>query len=194
VDSAHNENRPIVLVDVDGVLADFVSGYLDLVGSLFDRWHTPAEVTHFDIAASLGLDARQAAIVKRALGDAEGLAARLQPYPGAVAGMAALRALADVYIVTSPWNSNPTWTHDREAWLKRYFDIPHTRVIHGSAKHLIHGDLFVDDKTDAVQAWQQAHPIGVGVQWQTPHNRLDAYTGPSTCSWDQVIAWAKELA
>lgn len=185
--------RPIALVDVDGVLADFVKDYLELVAVVTGRRYPAEQVTHFDIGVSLGLTTAQAAAVKRALGDCRNFAADLEPYAGAIEGMAALRSVADVYIVTSPWNSNPTWTYDREGWLKRNFDIPHMDVIHGSAKHLIDGDLFIDDKTSAVVAWQLAHPLGHGVQWQTPYNRLDEYTGPSTCNWDQVVAWAKDL-
>ncbi len=176
-----------MLLDCDGVLADFVGAYLKLLGSTQDRWHTPAEVTRFDIGASLGLTPEQASAIKRAIGTAEGFARKLEPCPGAMAGVLALRQVADVYVVTSPWNSNPTWTHDREWWLKKHFDIPHSHVIHGSAKHLVHGDVFVDDKTDVVQAWQAAHPNGIGVRWTTPHNRLDEYRGASTCSWEDVL-------
>jgi 5'(3')-deoxyribonucleotidase len=181
-------SRPVALLDCDGVLADFVGGFLKLLGATTDRWFTPEQVTHFDIGASLGLSPAESAAAKRAISSTPGFCSALAVLPGAVDGVRALREIADVYIVTSPWNSCPTWTHEREAWLKRHLGIPHSHVVHTSAKHLVRGDVFVDDKTEAVIAWQVVHPRGIGVQWHTPHNRLDEWSGPSTKSWAHVEA------
>lgn len=185
--------RPIVLLDCDGVLADFVGDLLPIIHSVTGIRATREQITHFDFSASLGLSPAQSADVKRAIGGAVRFARFLEPCPGAIEGVAALRDLADVYIVTSPWNSNPTWTHDREWWLRKHFDIPHANVLHGSAKHLVRGDVFVDDKTDAVIAWQDAHPRSVGIRWNTPHNQLDAYDGPATGLWSVVRDIAREV-
>jgi 5'(3')-deoxyribonucleotidase len=179
-------SRPVVLLDCDGVLSDFVSAVLDLVHELCGPRYQPHDVTCFDLAKSLGLTDEERARVFGAITSRPGFARELAVYPDAIAGVAALRAVADVYIVTSPWNSNPTWTHDREAWLREHFGIPHSHVIHTSAKHLVAGDVLVDDKTSTLVEWQAAHPRGVAVQWQTPHNLYDGWAGWSTCSWDHV--------
>lgn len=167
--------RPRVLVDVDGVLADFVSGYLGIVEAVTGRDFKPENVTQFDIGASLGLTPEESALCGRALSKAPGFCEALEVYPGAQDGIAALQKIADVYIVTSPWNSCPTWTYERERWLKRHFDIPSSRVIHTSAKHVCRGDFLVDDKVSAVRSWHQEHPRGVGVVWDTPHNQLESF-------------------
>lgn len=175
-----------VLLDVDGVLADFVSAYLDIVHEVTGRVHSPADVTSWDINAALGIEGVQASNVKRAIGSAPQLARRLAVFDNAQTGVAALEAIANVYIVTSPWNSNPTWTHDREHWLERYFGIRSSRVIHTSAKHLVRGDFLVDDKTATLVMWWAHNPVGVPVQWQTPHNRTELWSGESTNSWARL--------
>ncbi len=176
-----------VLLDCDGVLSDFIGGALAIVNQMFGTRFIASDVTEFDFTAALGMSPANAAAVKRAIGSAPNFAANLHPLPGAVAGFARLEAIADVYIVTSPWNSNPTWCHDRESWLLKHFGVHHGRVIHASPKHLVCGDVLVDDKTSTLDAWRAAWPGRVAVQWSTPHNRRDLWDGPSTSSWDFLI-------
>lgn len=180
-------SRPRVLLDCDGVLADFVSAALVIVNNLFNTANVPADVTQFDIAASLGLTNEQSAKMKRAIGSWPRLAAGLTVFQGAVDGVRRLREVADVYIVTSSWDSNETWEYDRKAWLKRWFDIGHHEIVFTAAKYLVSGDVLVDDKTSTLIEWRDAHPIGLPVQWSTPHNRLDWWDGISTSSWDDLI-------
>ena len=182
--------RPIVLLDCDGVLADFIGGLLPVIRDITGRTFVREQVTRFDFVTSLGLSREEGAAIKRWLGDARGWCESLAVYPGAVDGVCALREVADVYIVTSPWNSCATWTHEREAWLRRNFDISHANVLHASAKHLVRGDVFVDDKTEAVVAWQAANPDGAAMRWLTPHNWRDEYAGSSTQDWGVVRSLA----
>lgn len=179
--------KPRALVDVDGVLADFIGGMIAMLNERCNTSYTREQVTEFDFTAALGMSREQAAATKRMIGNADRFARHLDVYPGAIDGMRRLREIADVHIVTSPWNSNPTWTHDREAWLSQHFGIHHSDVTHTSAKHLMRGDVLVDDKTATCDAWRAAWPQGVAVQWATPHNRRDLWDGPSTSDWDHLI-------
>jgi 5'(3')-deoxyribonucleotidase len=169
--------RKRVLLDCDGILADFVTSYLAIVRHVTGRDFKPENVTQFDITASLRLTPEEASTCKRTLGSSRGFCEALGVYPRAKDGVAALESIADVYIVTSPWNSCPTWTHEREAWLKKHFGIPHGRVLHTSAKHVCRGDVFVDDKVDAVAKWQTEYPNALAVVWDTPHNQDDHAPG-----------------
>ncbi len=187
---ANDKRKPRVLLDVDGVLADFVGGYLGLLESTLGIVAKPEDITHFDIGASLRLTPDQASTMKRAIGSCEGFARCLAVCPDAAFGVRELERIADVYIVTSPWNSNPTWTHDREHWLLANFGIKSNRVTHTSAKHICHGDFLVDDKTSALVDWMAdggKGRAGVAVQWETPHNRLDGWMGPSTNRWGELV-------
>lgn len=186
--------RPRVLLDCDGVLSRFMDGALALINDLLGTGYVIDDVTEFDFSRALGLRPDVAAAVKRRIGQAPGFAAELEIYPGAVDGVRRLREVAEVYIVTSPWNSNPTWCHDREWWLDKHFGIKHAHVLHTSAKHLVRGDVFVDDKTSSCEAWRDAWPGGIAVQWRTPHNRRDAWLGISTGNWDELIGIVERAA
>lgn len=187
-----SKKKPTVLCDVDGVLADFVAGYLAVVEFVAGRKHTHAEVTQFDIGAALGFTPEQSAAIKR--GISTGFATALAPLPGAVEGFGRLEEIADVYIVTSPWNSCPTWTHEREQWLKRYFGVTSSRVLHGSAKHLVRGDVLIDDKTETIVKWSAAHPGKTAVLWESPWNVRDAWAGVLTNDWDRLCRTVEALS
>lgn len=191
-----------VLLDCDGVLADFIGRALKTVAYHTGRTHKPADVTEFDFCGALRLHPDEVRAVKRTISDDEGWWSSLEVLPGAIDGVRALREVAHVFVVTSPWNSCKTWLHERESWLKRHFDIPHSMVLAGSAKHLVSGDVFVDDKTATLVAWDheqsymQRNPDGsihetFAVQWETPHNRLDEWHGKSTRSWPELVEWCR---
>lgn len=176
-----------VLLDCDGVLADFATAYLDIIRAMTGRDHRIEQVDRFDMHVALGLDANETAACKRALGQATGFARLLSIYPDAQHSVRRLEQLADVYIVTAPWSSNSTWTHDREWWLKHHFGIPSSRVIHTSAKHLVRGDVFVDDRSDTLAHWRAEHPTGIPVLWSTPHNQGERWDGERTGDWARLI-------
>lgn len=172
-----------VLLDVDGVLADFIGGILPIIHSVTDRLVTHDDIDQFDFCKALSLSDEHAAQIKKRIGTEHRIAASLPVCDGAKDGVRRLQEIADVYIVTSPWNSHETWTFDREAWLKKHFGILGGNVIHTSAKHLISGDFLVDDKTSTLVQWEAANPNGCAVQWMTPHNLDDEWNGLATNSW-----------
>ena len=184
--------RPVVLLDVDGVLADFIGGVLDLVEHVTGLCREREDVDRFDFCEALGLRGDDARAVKRAIAE-RGFCERLLPYEGARLGVRALQEIADVYIVTSPWNSCPTWTYERESWLWRHFKIPSSRVIHARAKHRVAGDVFVDDRTNTVAEWRAEWPDSVAIRWNTPHNAHDPWDGITCDRWDLLRARVRGL-
>jgi 5'(3')-deoxyribonucleotidase len=179
--------RKRVLLDCDGVLADFVGGFLKLVNARFGTSLSSADVTCWDIAEALGWSRERAMEAYGLITECDQFAAKLDVLAGAVSGVRRLREVAEVYIVTSPWWSQPTWLRDRTNWLHKHFGITANNVVYTGAKHLIVGDVLVDDKTSTCEAWRAAHPGGVAVQWSTPHNLRDRWDGPSTLDWNFLI-------
>lgn len=171
------------LLDVDGVICDFLSGYLELVHQATGRLYTPADVTDFDFKALAMSDAERERVEKWLF--QYGWVVDLQALDGAVA---AVHALIDrgheIVFVTSPWRGHPTWAHERAEWLAARFPDP--KIISTNQKHCIAGDVLIDDKPEHVVSWQAAHRQGLGVLWDAPYNR-DA-TGLTRCSsWAEVL-------
>ena len=101
--------KPAVLLDVDGVLADFTLAALKLVQLLTGRHYEPSDVTTWEIFDSIPEpEARHE--VYRILKDVGGCAS-IPVYPEAIDGVRELRKLANIIAVTSHFRGSPTWAH-----------------------------------------------------------------------------------
>jgi putative 5''''(3'''')-deoxyribonucleotidase len=123
----NNKKKPIVYIDMDGTLVDFVSA--------FDRVE-PEILREYGGRPD----------------DIPGIFALMEPMPGAIEAVEKLRHKYDLYILSSsPWE-NPTALGDKLAWVKKYFgdekdSLFYKKVIFSSVKHLSRGDILIDDRT-----------------------------------------------
>ena len=119
--------KPIVYIDMDGVLADFKSALTKISPELIDEFAGQ----HDNIPGIFSL---------------------MEPVLGAIEAVYALKDKYDLYILSSsPWE-NPTALGDKLAWVKKYFggekdSLFYKKVIFSSAKHLSRGDILIDDRT-----------------------------------------------
>ncbi len=181
-------------IDCDGVLANFTIGALGVVEEVTGRRFAPADVTIFDFTKALGLTGDEAIAVKKAIGAKRGFAMALPPYPEARQGVRRLRELGEVLCVTSPWESNPWWRAERDAWLALHFGIE--VVHHATVKTGYEADVFVDDKSSHVRDWLGAWPGRTAVFWRTPHNTSEAapWGAHSIGSWDALYEISRQAA
>lgn len=180
--------RKRLLCDVDGVIADFSGFYLKLVERVCGCVYAREQVTQWSMKDSLGLPDWVEEDVNRLIHE-PGSGRTIEAFPGAVEAVRALSAAYDLYFVTSPFSSAPTWVHDREQWLDDRFGRELARkVVHTDRKYLVAGDAIVDDKPSHVEEWSAAHPTGVAVLWSTPANASfpDPTTWFRTCSWRKL--------
>lgn len=164
--------RPVVLVDCDGVLSDFAGAILEYVFHETGVRLTPNDITTwhlFEGPAFAPVRRAERRVFARVASLGECYA--LSVLPGAQAGLAALREIADVRIVTAPMSSSETWCSERSEWLRKHFGIHEHDVIYAHRKDLVRGDFFIDDKPENISAWQAAHPAGEAFLWAAPHNR-----------------------
>ena len=120
--------KPIVYIDMDGVLVDFESALTKVPPELLEKF-----VGEYD--------------------NIPGVFALMDPMPGALEAVDKLKEKYDLYILSSsPWE-NPTALGDKLAWVKKHFggdgqeNIFFRKVIFSSVKQLSRGDILIDDRT-----------------------------------------------
>lgn len=183
--------RPRILLDVDGPMADFVAPALDAIllvtGRKFD---VSDHVNGWDIFSGLGLSDGETKEVFRVM-QVPGLCLGIPMVPGAQEGVGKLRRFADVLAVTSPFGGEH-WMHERDTWLVRHMGFDKKDVLHvrGESKHAVYGNMLVEDKIDTLKRWQAAWPWETAMLFELPYNR-EGWLGASVSDWPSLVAWAE---
>lgn len=137
--------RPIILVDMDGPLAQFDQRVFevchdfgfDLDCTFDDGWKHRFLTEH--------MTPKQAHALRRFVNETR-FFLDLDPVPGAIDGMHALAEEADVWICTKPLEVNPWCRDDKGAWVRRYLGEKFERkLILASDKSMVRGDVLLDD-------------------------------------------------
>jgi 5'(3')-deoxyribonucleotidase len=176
--------KPDFLIDVDGVLADFLKKFLDHANKVTGMSVKPDEIKQWEILSAFPKD-RHAEILVEA--GRPGFCHELEPIPGSVNGIKNLREVGNVYALTSPWSS-VTWVHERNQWLESFYGINRRDIMHVPSEHKfrIRGDLLLDDKLETVVQWAETNPRGRGLLWDATYNR----TSPGQEAWyTRVYNW-----
>lgn len=79
------------------------------------------------------------------------------------------RAGNEVFFVTSPILTMRSWVHTRTQWLKRHFDALEQDMVFTKSKHVVCGDVLVDDKPENVLEWAKTGH-GVAYLLLKPYN------------------------
>jgi 5'(3')-deoxyribonucleotidase len=155
-----------VLLDVDGVSANYTDIFVRAVLSLGIRDIPPTWFPgEWDISKALKLTEKEDEAVYEIM-NRPGIAQQIVPYPDAIESIQRLSRSADVYFVTSPLRTSPTWASDREAWLKKHFgDELGSKIVSTHYKYKVSGDIFVDDKPKHCLEWAKAWPLGIALHW-----------------------------
>jgi 5'(3')-deoxyribonucleotidase len=185
-------SKPVVLIDCDGVLADFVGQlqahvkhYLDITVDLrsYDQWDTFSHPAFADCKEDV-----------EGILDKAGFCLSMDVLPGAQDAMKELVAKYDVHIVTSPWTSNPRWEWERRQWLSQHFGIHWKKIISTHAKAQVHGDVFIDDKPMHVNGWQAKWRYGLSILWEQAYNQKDELHRDAHRyhDWDSLLGAVKD--
>lgn len=190
--------KPVILLDCDGPLADFTGAYLDAVhretGCIIkayeiDQWHIHQCAAFKAAAAAANMSPKdlKSRVVQQIC--KPGFCEDLRPHAKALEAVEQLQSIGEVFVVTSPWASSPTWMYERMHWVAEHFHIPREHVIQTGRKHLIRGDVFVDDKLEHIVEWSAAWPTATAILFDMHHNR-----GESAKTWRGGWSHAIEAA
>lgn len=154
-----------ILLDCDGVLADFVGPVLRESGAVL----RPEDIDRWDLFSLMQPDVRERAF--EILRKPEFW--RAQPLiPGAAEGVEQLRAGGhEIYFVTSPWKDCAGWGKARRAWLEEHFDVDPDHVVITASKWLCVGDLLVDDSFSNIEAFAREHGAHRVRLFDAPYNK-----------------------
>ena len=179
----------IILLDCDDVLAQFTQGVIDVLNAKCGYDFDINDVTDWDMAHSLGVSNNT---IFGIAGEVD-FCTNLNIMPGAQDGVEKLKSYGPVYIVTSPIWSSKTWQFERTRWLHEHFDIQASKVIQTSAKQLIRGDFFVDDRVSHVEAWQEENDDAWAFVLDVPWPRQQEVQDIHRCrNWDELLMHAQE--
>lgn len=137
-----------VLVDLDGVAADWGFGYdveADFYG-LFAEGGVPYSTRPgWDLRAGLS---KRGIEINRWIMEKPGFYRNLPLVEDAKWGIQDLvKSGHDVFFVSTPYLSNPTCASDKVAWVEQHFgDWGTKRLILTSDKTMVRGDVLIDDK------------------------------------------------
>lgn len=155
-----------VLIDCDGVVADFVGTCLDYAKSVGVEPLSPEQIK---------MDIKKYDLWKQAdLGNAvlrEGFCYNIKLIEGAQEFVQAIRDMdIPIMFVTSPYEGSKHWHYERYQWLKTHFNINRKEIMFATEKRYVGGITLIDDKADNVLNWQRYNAPRFGILIAQPWN------------------------
>lgn len=127
--------KKILYLDMDGVVADFEKGIVDLAPELkdFKNYHDQEELSQrIDDTCYANPDIYH----------------DLPPMPGAVEAVEELAKIYDIFFLSTAMWSLPESFTGKRIWIEKHFgDLGRKRLILTHRKDLLKGDFLVDDRT-----------------------------------------------
>lgn len=168
-----------ILCDIDGVMADCLKHWINLLNRYHNEGLIHSDITEWDVHPFC-----KNATPQQVYGflNEPGFFLHLDPIPGAVETVQ--KFIADgheVVFVTACTHGHK----DKRTWLQRHLpDFDLKNLIFAERKELVHGDVLIDDRPLNLRAWQKAHPDGTAICFAHPYNK--EYQGPRYKTWNLI--------
>ena len=182
---------PEVLLDIDGVAANFIEGCRTPAERLIGRTFHHDDVDQWAIEKALGMDATQAKELFRHVME-EGWCRALPAYEHARECVAKIREYAVVVPLTAHFHGSKTWAWERDEWILEHLGIPKIDIIHTHRKFQVDGDVLIDDKPSHLRTWLARRPDRRAVLFQRAYNVNDGWTGPGFNNWPELEAYLRD--
>lgn len=182
-----------ILLDVDGVLADFHAATNAFLASAGGP-HLPSN--SWTLRDSLSSEQRvQWEPFMEKKWREPGFCSGIPMFPGSLEAVNRLRDIAEVIFVTAPLGESAHWMWERQVWLEEHLNADNRSVVLTHAKWVCQGDVLVDDKLSNLIEWQHHNPQGTAVLWDHGYawNEPVPSTIVRTKSWDDVVSLLESL-
>jgi len=176
----------IILLDQDGVLADFEDGFRSIwqirMGHEFPAL-LPAARRSFYVDDDY--PAHHVPMLEQIMTE-QGFYRNLPLMPGAVEAIRILQSLGhEVVICTSPHSQNRFCIQEKLEWVEEHLGIEFVRkVIIAKDKTLVHGDVLIDDRPQITGICQ---PTWRHILYDQPYNRSSATPRVTWDNWQTVL-------
>jgi 5'-nucleotidase len=136
-----------ILIDMDGVIADFEKGILDT----YRNRHPEKPFIPLDKRTSFHVKEQYPNELQPLIGEiylSKGFFLGLPPIEGSLEALSELLSRGnEIYICTSPFLNNPFCIQEKYAWVTEHLGASWTkRMIVSKDKTIISGDFLIDDK------------------------------------------------
>lgn len=153
--------KPILLIDQDDVLAEYIKAVTIKFNEKFNSSFKPKDCVSWDLVSIFGEG------ILEVMHDPQ-IFRELEPVADAIETFERLykSGLFEMYIVTA---ARPSSVEAKYEWLKKYMPfLPEKNVIVCMAKHMIKGDYLFDDGMHNIEAFEDAG--GKPIVFDRPHN------------------------
>ncbi|CAL9701367.1 unnamed protein product [Knipowitschia caucasica] len=187
--SSSGEKRLRVLVDMDGVLADFEGGFLRKFRARFPQepFISLEERRGFWVSAQYGELREDLCDKAISIWESKDFFLELEPLPGAVEVVKQMSQMenTDVFICTSPIKRYQHCPQEKYAWVEKHLGHDFLdQVILTRDKTLVSGDILIDDKPDILGV--ESSPSWEHILFSACHNLHQ------NCPQRRLTSWADD--
>ncbi|KAM9832450.1 5'(3')-deoxyribonucleotidase, mitochondrial [Neosynchiropus ocellatus] len=172
--SSTTGKRLRVLVDMDGVLADFEGGFLKKYQAKYpdDPWISLEDRRGFWVSSQYGRLRSDLCQKAMSIWQSKDFFMELEPLPGGVEAVKEMAVMenTDVFICTSPIKHFKHCPYEKYAWVEKHFGFNFLdQVILTRDKTVVSGDVLIDDKPDILGV--EPKPTWEHILFDACHNK-----------------------
>jgi|SRR5882672_378803 len=168
-------SKPTILLDVDGVIANFIARACRTIVLVTGERYAPQDFKSWDLKETLS--AQDMRVLDMAM-KTYGWCASILNYGAAAEFVRELKGLGEVIALTAPLESE-FWLNERKAWLK---DIGISDVIFCSGKNKprVAADFLIEDNLQTVNQWAENND-GDALLLDRPWNQGETHPYVTRC-------------
>lgn len=171
-----------IAVDMDEVIADFISKELELFNDSKGTAYTKATIAGKKLRH---LHPEEEENIRNRVSD-PGYFSDLKVIDGAKEALEKLSEKHEIFITTAAMEF-PTSFNAKYAWLKEHFSfIPESHYVFCGDKSIISADYLIDDHVRHLETFR-----GQGILFAAPHNQEESFALKMT-DWDEVYRYFDE--